>query len=175
MNRSIALFVALVTLLAHVLAIHTDGAGNFAFPYDQAYVGYRLARNLVFEGQMIWNPGMTAFESYPSPLWVAIASLGERLAISVNLFCQSIGVLAMLFTTILLAQFRPDRTASLIAPVFLVCSGCMAAAAANGMETSVFALFVTMAFWSFERGYGTRFRFTFPLDGFEHEPWVAVN
>ena len=73
MNRSIALFVALVVLLAHVLAIHNDGEGNFAFPYDQAYVVFRLARHLVREGELAWNLGAGGFESYPSALWLDLA------------------------------------------------------------------------------------------------------
>ena len=79
MNRSIALFVALAILLAHVLAIHNDGSGSLAFPYDQAHAAYRLARNLVVEGQLQWNPGSTAFESYSSPVWIAVCTIGERL------------------------------------------------------------------------------------------------
>ena len=156
MNRSIALFVALVVLLAHVLAIHNDGLGNFAFPDDQAYVVFRLARNLVREGQLAWNLGMGPFESYPSPLWIGVASVGERLAYPVYLFCQATGVLATLFGVILLAQFRPERTASLIAPLLLVTSGCIAAAAASGLETPVFVLFATASFWCFERGLSLR-------------------
>lgn len=152
MNRSIALFVALVTLLAHILAIHSDGNGNFAFPYDQAYVGYRLAHNLVFEGQWAWNPGAAGFESYPSVLWVALAAVGERLSISVNLFCQTAGVLSMLFTVVVMAQFRERRTATLIAPLLLATSGCIAAASANGLETAIFTLFAAIAFLCFERG-----------------------
>src|SRR5205085_4448084 len=129
MNRSIALFVALVTLLAHTLAIHNDGAGHLAFPYDQAYVGFRLARNLVFEHQLAWNPGMQAFESYPSVLWLAVCAVGERFMphVSMNLFVQTIGILSMLLTVILCARFRTDRNASLIAPLLLATSGCVAA------------------------------------------------
>jgi len=156
MNRSIALFVALVILLAHILAIHNDGEGNFAFPYDQAYVVFRLARHLVREGELAWNLGFGGFESYPSSLWVAIASIGERLSYPVFLFCQATGVLATLFTVILLAQFRPERTASLIAPLLLVTSGIVAAGAANGLESGVFVLFATASFWSFERGLALR-------------------
>lgn len=162
MNRSIALFVALVLLLAHILAIHNDGEGNFAFPYDQAYAGYRLARNLVFEGQLQWNPGMSAYESYPSALWVGVASLGERIegvvrSMPAYLFCQTAGVVAALFTVILLSRFRRRRTAGLIAPLLFVSCGCTAAAAANGLETAFFTMFAVTSFWSFERGYSWRF------------------
>ena len=162
MNRSIALFVALAILLAHVLAIHNDGSGSLAFPYDQAHAAFRLARNLVVEGQLQWNPGSTAFESYSSPVWIAVCTVGERLCatrlnanldwLSINLYCQTIGVLAMLACVVLAAQFREERVASLIAPLLLVTSGCIAAAAANGLETALFTLFVLATFLGFERG-----------------------
>jgi hypothetical protein len=164
-NRTIALFVALVILLAHCLAIHTDGQGHFAYPYDQAYVPLRLAHNLVLEGQLRWNPGMSAWESYPSPLWVAVSALAERIAatriadrmeISVNTLMQAASVLSAILAVILAAQFRGDRAAGLIAPLLLVTCGCFAAAAASGVETSLFALLVTAAFLSFERRHGNR-------------------
>jgi hypothetical protein len=155
MNRSIALFVALVTLLAHILAIHNDGEGNFAFPYDQAYVAYRLAHNFVFEQQWAWNPGGPAFDSYASPLWVAVATVAERLSITVNLFCQTAGVLATLVTVIVMTLFRARRTANLIAPLLLVTSGCIAAAAANGTETAAFTMFAAASFLCVERGHAT--------------------
>ncbi|MBI5365029.1 MAG: hypothetical protein HZA53_17765 [Planctomycetes bacterium] len=161
MNRSIALFVALAVLLAHILAIHNDGTGSLAFPYDQSHAAYRLARNLVLDGQLQWNPGSTAFESYSSPLWIAVCTFGERLCatrlnanlgwISINLFCQTIGVLAMLACVVLSAQFRAERVASLIAPLVLVTSGCIAAAAANGLETALFTLCAVGLFLAFER------------------------
>ena len=165
MNRSIALFVALVVLLAHVLAIHGDGSGALAFPYDQAHAAYRLARNLVLDGQLQWNPGTTAYESYSSPLWIAVCTVGERLCatrlnanldlLSINLYCQTIGVVAMLVCVLLTAQFRSERVASLIAPLVLVSSGCIAAAAANGLETALFTLFAVGAFLAFERARST--------------------
>lgn len=162
MNRSIALFVALAALLAHTLALHTDGSGNLAFAYDQSYAAYRLAHNLVLEGQLQWNPGTTAYESYSSPLWVAICAVAERLSatrisshyglFSINLICQTIGVASMLACVVLAAQFRPERVASLIAPLILVASGCIAAAAANGLETALFTLIAVGLFLAFERG-----------------------
>jgi hypothetical protein len=151
MNRSIALFVALVTLLAHILAIHSDGNGNFAFPYDQAYTAYRVAHNVVFDAQWAWTPGSAGYESSPSVLWDLVAAIGERLSISVNLFCQTAGVLSMLVAVVLMAQFRERRTATLIAPLLLVTSGCIAAASASGMETATFTLLSVAAFLCFER------------------------
>ena len=165
MNRTIALFVALVILLAHCLAIFTDGQGHFAFPYDQSFVALRLAQNLVIEGQLRWNPGSTAWESYPSPLWVAVAAFVERLAatrigdaldLSVNTLIQAASIVSALLCVVLAAGFRRDRVAGLIAPLLLVTCGSFAAAAASGVETAVFALLVTASFLSFERRYENR-------------------
>ena len=159
-NRTIALFVALVILVAHCLAIHSDGQGHFAFPYDQAYVPMRLAHNLVYEGQLRWNPGMSAWESYGSPLWTAVAAVSERIAgsrigdhigISSNVLMQGASVLAALLTLIFSAQLRGERAAGLITPLLLVTCGCFAASAANGLETSSFALFAIASFWAFEQ------------------------
>lgn len=172
MNRTIALFVALVILLAHCLAIYTDGQGHFAFAYDPSYVALRLAHNLIFEGQLRWNPGMTAWESYPSPLWVACAAVAERLAatdvvdrlgLSVNTLVQSGSILSALLTVVLAGQFRSDRAAGLIAPLLLVSCGCFAAAAANGMETALYALLVTSSLLCFERRYGNRLAISMTL------------
>ncbi len=156
MNRGIALFVALAMLLAHALAIHDDGEGRFAFPYDQAYVALRLARNLVFENQLAWNPGWAAFESYPSAAWVVVCAVAERigppLGISTNLSVQSLGILSSLAILVVISRFRAERSASLIAPLFLAASGGFAAAGASGLEIAPFTLFAAAAFYALERG-----------------------
>jgi hypothetical protein len=156
MNRAIALFVALAMLLAHTLAIHDLGEGSLAAPYDQAYVALRMGRNLVFDGQLAWNPGRSAFESYPSALWVLVCAAAERVAptlrLSTNLAVQSVGILASLTTLVVLSRFRRERVASLIAPLFLAASGAFAAAAASGLETAAFTLIAAGAFLALERG-----------------------
>lgn len=161
MNRAIALFVALAMLLAHALAIHDDGFGRFAFPYDQAYAALRLARNLVYDDQLAWNPGSPAFESYPSFVWVLVCALAERigpaLSASTNVLVQTFGIQAALATIVVLSRFRADRSASLIAPLFLATSGAFAAGAASGLELSLFAFLALLAFFALERGRATTF------------------
>ncbi len=156
MNRVIALFVALAMLVAHALAIHDDGYGRFAFPCDQAYAAMRLARNLVYDDQLAWNPGMPAFESYPSMLWIGVCALAERIGpalhLSTNIQVQTVGIAAALATIVVLSRFRADRTASLIAPLFLATSGAFAAGAASGLELTLFAFFALAAFFALERG-----------------------
>jgi hypothetical protein len=151
MNRTLALFLTLVTLLAHTLAIHKDSIGEIAPPYDQAHVAYRLGRNFVESGSVAWDPGLPPGESYPSPLWVGVAAFAERIYLGVTSFCQLVGMLSALFAVLVLAQFSPVRLAGVIAPVLFVASGGIAAAAGSGMETAFFTLLVTASFLAFER------------------------
>ncbi|MBL8860836.1 MAG: hypothetical protein JNK02_02395 [Planctomycetes bacterium] len=178
MNRLIALFVALAMLLAHALAIHDDGAGRFAFPYDQAYAALRLARNLVYDGQLAWNPGSPAFESYPSMLWVAVCAAAERvgpaLGLSTNFLVQSAGIVCALGAITVLSRFRADRTASLIAPLFLAASGAFAAAAASGLEHAPFACLAAAAFLALERGRSAWFGGLAALSVLAHPLGIAL-
>lgn len=151
MNRFIALFLTLATLLAHTLAIHKDQQSEIAPPYDQAHVAYRLGRNFVESGSFAWEQGLPAGESYPSPLWVGVAAVAERLYFGVTSFCQVVGMISALLTALVLAQFSPGRLAGVIAPSLLVVCGGIAAAAGSGMETAFFALLVTASFLAFER------------------------
>lgn len=151
MNRTIALFLAMAVLLAHALAIHGDANGDFAHPYDMAHVAYRMGRNFVHLGSFAWDPSRPGAESYPSVLWVGVAALAERLYVPVTVFCQTLGVLSALATVWVLAGFARERLAGIVAPLLLVTSGPVAAAAASGLETPVFALFVAGAFLAYEK------------------------
>ena len=155
-NRTIALFVALVMLVAHVLTIHIDARGLVAVAWDQAHVPFRLGRNLVFDGQLAWNPLMEAFESYPSVLWVLLCAFFERVAASfktsVNVLAQTTGVACALLATIASSRLRPNRSAGLMAPLILATCGAFAASAASGLETPLLALFLVAAFLAAEQG-----------------------
>lgn len=156
MNRSIALFVALVLLLAHVLTIHTDARGLVAASWDQAHVAFRLGRNLVHEGQLAWTPGMEAFESTPNTLWVLLCAAFEYAAplvrSSVNGLAQATGIVCALATVVAVSRLRPHRSAGLMAPLVLAASGSFAAAAASGLDTTLYALLLACAFLALERG-----------------------
>ncbi|MBK7642237.1 MAG: hypothetical protein IPJ19_04185 [Planctomycetes bacterium] len=163
MNRSIALFVALATLLAHVLAIHSDADGNLAFPYDQAYTAFRLGRNLIQYGYAQWGTDGGGVESYTSLLWIGVAAVGEKFSSYVNLFCQTAAILSGLLAVIALSRFRPNRSAGLIAPLLFVFSGSVAAACGSGMENTLLTLSLLCAFWSIERGWPLRLALSLAL------------
>lgn len=153
MNRNTALFVALAVLVAHSLAIRTNAGGELATPYDQAFEAYRIASRWVYEGSFSWNAGTHGLESTPSPLWVVLCGLGERLYLPISDFVRFIGILASAASFFLASRFHPDRSASLITPMLLSISGAMAAAAVSGTETALLTAFVTFAFLAFERGW----------------------
>lgn len=150
MNRATALLLALATLLAHTLAIHDTREGEFAPPFDRAHAAFRVARNVVHEGDMSWNTDEEPLESYPSPLWVAIGTIPERLYVDPVTFSQTLGILFALATVVLVARFSPGRLAGVIAPLLLVFSGGLASAAASGDETTLFALLLTGCFLAYE-------------------------
>ncbi|NOT29959.1 MAG: hypothetical protein HOP15_05870 [Planctomycetes bacterium] len=153
MNRGTVVLVALAILLAHTFAIHQTPDGDFAAPYEMAHVAYRLGRNLVYEGSASWNPGGPAIESYPSPIWVLLAAVAARLYASPIFLTQAVGLVSVLATLVVLAQFSPKRTAGLVAPVLLAASGSTAAAAFSGTEAALAMLLVSTAFLAFERGW----------------------
>ena len=155
MNRTIALFLALVILLAHTLALHKNPAGEIAAPYDAVYVPIRMARHYVQGGSFAWNPSQAAAESYGSPAWTLIAAIPERLwrlGVQGPAFCQLVGTLAALATAVVLARFSSERLAGVVAPLLFVVSGAVAAAAASGTEATSLAFALTLAFLAFERG-----------------------
>ncbi len=157
MNRLAVILFAVAVLLAHSLGIHQTGGGDYAAPYDFAHVAYRVARNLVREGTLAWNPGGPVVESYPSPSWVLVAAVAERLTIGPNQLTQWLGTLCALGSMVVLAQFSTKRLAGLIAPLLLAASGAAAAAGGSGTEVGLAMLLVTTAAFASETGRGGLF------------------
>ena len=158
MNRGTALLLAMAALLAHALAIHHDQLQRFAAPYDFAHVAYRLGRNLVHHGQLVWNlGGEGSLASYPSPMLVGLAALAERLYLPVTTFCQFAGIFATVLMVALSASFSTNRFAGIIPPLLFVVSGGTAAAAGSGTEYPLLAMFVTLTYVAFEHRWRVRF------------------
>lgn len=146
MNRTAALLLALTTLLAHCLLIHQDSGGSLAPPYEYAHAAFRQARNAVFYGDFAWNVGSTLVDSYPSPLWVFLCAIAERLHVSVTTFAQALGVFFVLAAVVVTAQFTRDRLAGVIAPLLLVVNGGLASAGAGGTEIGLMTFLIALAF-----------------------------
>ena len=151
MNRTTSLFLALGILLAHALAIHQTDTGGFAGAMDEAHVAFRVARQLFRDGTASWNSGAPSFDAYPSPLWILVSWLPERLYRDPSRYCQLIGLVCAFCTTIVVSRFSRDRLAGIIAPFLLVFSGAFASAATSGTEMATLALAMTLSFLSLER------------------------
>jgi hypothetical protein len=176
MNRSLVLLVAMAVLVAHSLALRTDATGALAPPYDQAFVAFRVARNLVFEGTWTWSPGVPGFDSHPSTLWVLIGAAVERFSLPINAVMRGIGIVSAAATLMLTGAFHPDRAASLVVPMLLAISGAMAAAAVSGTETALLTLLLTGSFLAFERRADVSLGVLTLLAGWTHgEAWVFVG
>lgn len=156
MNRTTVLILALVLLLAHVLAMHHDSAGAFALPSDLAHVDFRIARNAIHGQGTTWTAGATAAaiaeEGGTSLLWVMIAAGAELVSVSPVRTSAVVGILAALLTMACMARLSRDRLIGVTATVLLVCSGPFAACAADGTETTLYALLLSLAFLAQERG-----------------------
>lgn len=176
MNRVTVILLALVILLAHGLAIHQTVDGEFGAPYEIAHVAFRLARNLVHEGSAIWNPGGQLVESYPSPMWVGLCAVSERFYLRTGLFAQSVGIVSMLATVAVLAQFSRRRMSGLVAPLLLAASGAAAAAGTSGTEAAWMMLLVTTTFLAFERGFHRIYGLALAMAILSRPegPWIAV-
>jgi len=151
MNRTTSLLLALGILLAHALAIHQTDTGGFAGALDEAHVAFRVARQLFRDGIASWNSGSPSFDAYPSPLWILVSWLPERLYRDPSRFCQLVGLVCAFFTTIVVSRFSRDRLAGIIAPFLLVFSGVFASAATSGTELATLGLAMTLSFLSLER------------------------
>ena len=159
MNRKTALLLAMAALLAHALAVHLDSNGRLGQPFEEPHAAFRLARNLVREGLLVWNPAEAVdsgarggLGSHASPLLVGVSAIAERLYLPVNRFVQIIGVLAALLTVAVSARFATDRSAGVIPALLLVTSGAFAASAASGTEYPLITLALTLSFVARERG-----------------------
>jgi hypothetical protein len=152
MKRTTALLLALVALLAQVLTIYQDAAGNLGPAADRAHVAFRLGRSWIKEGALSFRAGGEPSESYPSWAWVGYAALMERLGIPPTIAAQVLAIACALGAMLVLSRFSPDRLAGVIAPLLLAVCGPLAAAAGSGTEFTLEALLTVTALLAFESG-----------------------
>ena len=158
MNRTTALLLAMAALLAHAIALHLEPDGRLGQPFEESHAAFRLARNWVHEGLLVWNPGEDAASglrgglgSHASPLLVAISALAERLLLPVNRVVQILGAVAALLTISTSTRFAVDRSAGIIPALLLVTSGTFATAAGSGTELPFLTFALALAFVARER------------------------
>ena len=145
MNRSTSLVIAIGVLVAHALVLYQDELGRVAHPFDEAHVAFHMARNFVRTGSAAFEPGGPLAESHPSFLWTLLAAVAERLYRGPNFWAQGAALLSAIGLVFVVSRFSPDRLAGVMAPLFVVVSGSVAASIGGGTEWATFAVLSTAA------------------------------
>ncbi|MEZ5978853.1 MAG: hypothetical protein R3F34_11590 [Planctomycetota bacterium] len=152
MNRSTSLLLAFGALIAHALVLFQDALGRLAHPFDDVHIAFQMARNLVRTGSAAFNASGPLLESYPSPAWVALAAVADRLYLGPNVLAQAVAALSALGLVWAVSRFSPDRLAGVMAPMFVVASGSVACSIGGGSEWATFALLCTLGLLFLEEG-----------------------
>lgn len=137
------------------LVLHALHLGVVA---EDAYIGFRFARNWSSGTGLVWNVGEAPVEGYTNFLWVALMAAAMLAELDVALFSQVLGVLAGVATLFYVYRFCRRLLGlaaglALLPCAFLASSGPFATWATSGMETSLFTLLVTatayhmVAYW----------------------------
>lgn len=115
---------------------------------EDAFISFRYADNLVHGHGLVFNPGERV-EGYTNFLWTVTLAGAMALGLDPEPVARTMGLLAAL--ALLVAVYRlarrlfPDRPgAAALAPLLLAATPGFAAEAVQGLETTTFALLVTL-------------------------------
>ncbi|MBN1656707.1 MAG: hypothetical protein JXA30_23240 [Deltaproteobacteria bacterium] len=142
------LFLALATLIvAALLAIGAFAWWANRVVFDDAYISYRYAENLIKGNGLVYNPGERV-EGYTNFLWVLIGAAALAIGWDASEATQYLGVAAYLVTLAITSIFFLIKvverrvTPLLLLPFLLtlVLPGGYAASSGSGLETSFVAL-----------------------------------
>lgn len=117
---------------------------------EDAFISFRYGRHLAAGHGLVWNLGEPPVEGYTNFLWVLVSAALDALGVDVPGAARALGIAAA-FATLGLAWRAArvglgwSRGASLAPAALLAVSGCFAAWADAGLETSLFALLVLAA------------------------------
>ncbi|HJO25421.1 MAG: hypothetical protein QF890_09945 [Myxococcota bacterium] len=133
--------------LAVLFALHVWWLRGLA---EDAFISFRYGRHLAAGRGLVWNLGEPPVEGYTNFLWVLLSAAFDAIGVDVPTAARAVGVLAAFATLALVARAARvglgwSRGASLVPVGLLAVSGCFAAWADAGLETSLFALLVMLA------------------------------
>ncbi|MFC2103313.1 hypothetical protein ACFLSS_02675 [Bacteroidota bacterium] len=139
--------VIIFLIIAVIFILHSI---YLAAPAEDAFIGFRYAKNIVNGHGLVWNPGETPVEGYTNFLWILICSAGMVAGLDIILYSQFIGIICGIL--ILLYSYQYSRkilllnnSTALLPPTMLAVSGPLAVWASSGMETGLFSLLVLTA------------------------------
>ena len=122
---------------------------------EDAYISFHYAQNLVAGHGFVWNVGEPPVEGYTNFLWLllcaGVLALGLDLPLSSQVFGLAAGLLTLVYVYRAALMLGGSARSALLPALALACSGPFAAWSTSGMETSAFALFVTVAIFHASR------------------------
>jgi hypothetical protein len=115
---------------------------------EDAFIFFRFADNLAHGNGFVWNVGETPVEGMTSFLWTVLLAAAIWAGADVEAFAQASGMLVSLITFFVVYRsakdlFNLQPILALATCALLALSGPFVVYATSGMETNLFALFVT--------------------------------
>jgi hypothetical protein len=141
-NKIILLCFLGITVVFVIHAIHLTVIA------EDAFISFSFAHKLASGDGLVWNIGEPPVEGYTNFLWVIICSCAILTGANLILFTQITGIVASIITLIYVYVFcnkllEFGSYTSLLPCLLLALAGPFATWAVSGMETNLFALFVT--------------------------------
>jgi len=149
-------------LMAVPLAVLIGHSLYFNFVCDDAFIFFRYADNLLRYGELSFNPGQRV-EGYTSFLWTVLIAAGMALGSEPIIWSLGLGLICGCATlvvvqrlgTVLDGLVEPGqprgaiRLWRFVAPALLSVTPAFACWTSGGLETALFTLLVTAAFWRY--------------------------
>lgn len=153
-HRQPTALVLTVLILGGLLGLYGYEFFRPTIQIDDAYISYRYAQNLVDGHGLVYNIGERV-EGYTNLLWTLMVAGGIALGVSASLVGHWLGFASGVF--LLLATYLYSRSLlpnemkwlALAAPFLLYASNSFAAWTISGLETPLFAAWVTAAVTAF--------------------------
>jgi hypothetical protein len=131
------------------------------FTYDDSYISFRYAVNLVEGHGLVYNPGQY-IEGYTNFLWTVLVAAGLKVGIDPHVTVKVLGAASAIGTLIVVyklsARLMPYKTLPCVATWLLASSSTFSGYAVFGLETIGFVFFITLGtllmFREVERGEG---------------------
>lgn len=118
---------------------------------DDAFISARYAANLVAGHGWTYNPGGPPIEGISNPLWTAFVALGIGIGVDAHEWMVVGGLLGWLAAipgAWLLTVELEEGDGAVVAPWLLACSGLLAVAATNGLETGWYLSALVWTSWA---------------------------
>jgi len=165
MTRPGSLHIVILTLICLLALAH--GLYHWTGTIDDSYISFRYALNLADGEGLVFNPGERV-EGYSNLVWTLVLTLFILIGMDPMLGAKLLGLVSALLTLLVLDRLLARTVANWIARLAGLFFFALAVPSAywsmQGMETSLFTLFLCLTFW----------RFGEELEGGRSGPWSAV-